>query len=57
MQVHERVATQSKQGGYFLGFLAFLGLAFGVNGAGGLFNIRRSTSSGFGVGRLFMVRG
>jgi len=41
---------------YFARFLAVLclGFGFGVNGAGGVFSIRRSTSSGEGIGRLFM---
>jgi hypothetical protein len=42
--------------GYLSAFLAFFGFGFlATCGAGGVFSIRRSTSSGEGVGRLVMV--
>ncbi len=42
---------------YFRAFFAFLGFGFWTCGAGGVFSMRRSTSSGFGTERLSMVKG
>jgi hypothetical protein len=52
----ERDASDPKAG-YFLP--ALFGLAcffFGVNGLGGVFSIRRSTSSSLGLGFVFIAR-
>lgn len=60
MTIGLRDRPEVKKPAYFAGFLARLvaGFGFGVNGFGGVFSIRRSTSSsagGCGSGRLVMV--
>lgn len=43
-----------QEAGYLSAFLVFFGFGFGAFGAGGVANIRRSTSSGLGVGAGFL---
>jgi hypothetical protein len=58
MTMDARDRLEVKKPAYFAGFFARLvaGFAFGVNGFGGVFSIRRRTSSsGAGVGSVRLV--
>lgn len=58
MTMDARDRLEVKKPAYFAGFFVRLvaGFAFGVNGLGGVFSIRRRTSSsGGGVGSLRLV--